>query len=67
MPKLMMMLLLVLLGPMLTACSARDVQEGFVAAVGDAIRGNCERAGNCEVYCKSTETVKTHDGRCVGE
>lgn len=67
MPKLMIILLLVLLGPMLTACSTRDVRDTFVSATGDAIRGNCERAGNCEVYCKNADTIKTHDGRCVGE
>ncbi|MEO1159968.1 MAG: hypothetical protein AAFW74_05825 [Pseudomonadota bacterium] len=67
MPKLTMIVLPVLLGLMLTACSTRDVQDTIVSATGNAIRGNCERAGNCEVHCKSAETIKTHDGRCVGE
>ncbi|MEM7634029.1 MAG: hypothetical protein AAF299_05680 [Pseudomonadota bacterium] len=67
MPKLMMIMLLLLLGPVLTACSTRDVQDTVISATGNAIRGNCERAGNCEVHCKSADTIKTHDGRCVGE
>jgi len=67
MPKLMMILLLMSLVLVLTGCSTRDVQDTVISATGGAIRGNCERAGNCEVYCKSVETVNTHDGRCVGE
>ena len=51
----------------LTACSARDVQDSIISATGNAVRSNCERAGNCEVYCKREETIKTHDGHCVGE
>ncbi len=67
MPKLTTILLWVLPGLMLTACSTRDVHDTVVSATGNAIRGNCERVGNCEVYCKSAETIKTPDGRCVGE
>ena len=67
MPRLMMILLPVLLGLVLMACTTRDVRDTFVSATGNAIRSNCERAGNCEVYCRSAETIKTHDGRCVGE
>lgn len=67
MPKLMMVALLVLVVTVLSACSARDVQDTVISATGGAIRSNCERAGNCEVYCRSAETIKTHDGRCVGE
>ena len=67
MPKLMMILLSVLLSLVLTACSTRDVQDTVISATDGAIRSNCERAGNCEVYCKSAETIKTHDGRCAGE
>lgn len=67
MPKLMRVVLLVLVVIVLSACSARDVQDTVISATGNAIRGNCERAGNCEVHCRSAETIKTHDGRCVGE
>ncbi len=65
MPKLMVVLAVV--GVILSACSKRDVQDTIVSATSGAIRGNCERAGNCEVYCKSEDTIKTHDGRCIGE
>ena len=67
MPKLMMLMLMVSLFLVLTGCSTRDVQDTVVSATGNAIRGSCERAGNCEVYCRSEDTIKTHDGRCVGE
>ncbi len=67
MSKLMMVLLLVLLVTVLTGCSKRDVQDTVISATGGAIRSNCERAGNCEVYCRSEDTIKAHDGRCVGE
>lgn len=63
MPKLMMVSLVLVL----TGCSTRDVQDTVVSATGIAIRTNCERAGNCEVYCRGEGTIKTHDGRCVGE
>ncbi len=63
----MMIVLLLSLVLVLTACSMRDVQDTVISATGGAIRSNCERAGNCEVYCKRAETIKTHDGRCVGE
>ena len=67
MPKLIGTASLIVLGIVLSGCSARDVQDTIVSATGGAIRSNCERADNCEVYCKSAETIKTHDGRCVGE
>ena len=66
MPKLTMILLL-MMGPLLTACSSSDVADTILSATGNTLRSNCERAGNCEVYCKREETIKTRDGRCVGE
>lgn len=67
MQKLRNISVLLLANLLIVGCTRSQVQDSLASAVDDTLRNSCERAGNCEVYCKSDRTIKTPDGRCVGE
>ncbi len=67
MQRLIALTLLLFAGVLLAGCSSSQVRDSVMSIADSAVRSNCERAGNCEVHCKSDTTIKTHEGQCVGE